>query len=294
MQPPTQGAILPARPEAAVAPAAVPPLSAREFALIRELVQRHAGISLSDQKRELVQARLGKILQEEGLASFQDYYRRVIHDRSGAELIRLLDAISTNQTAFWREPAHFEFLLRELLPAWRREGRTKEGLRFWSAGCSTGEEPYTLAMVLWEALPEAEARKCTVLAADLNTQVLATAQRGIYALSRLTPLPPEWRRRYFLKGVGRWEGYVQVKPRLREMVRFFRHNLTDPLPFTGGVDVIFCRNVMIYFDKETQAEVIRKFYEGLTPGGYLFIGHSESLCNLSHRFAYIRPTIYRK
>ncbi len=274
--------------------ATVPPLSTREFDLIRELVQRRAGIHLSDQKRELVQARLGKLLREAGLASFQDYYRRVIHDRSGAELTRLLDAISTNQTAFWREPAHFEFLLRELLPAWRREGRTREGLRLWSAGCSSGEEPYTLAMVLWEALPEAEARRCTVLASDLNTQVLAAAKRGIYAASRLTPLPPEWRRRHFLKGVGRWEGYVQVKPRLRELVHFFRHNLTEPPSFTGTVQVIFCRNVMIYFERETQAEVIRTFYECLTPGGYLFIGHSESLCNLSHRFAYIRPTIYRK
>lgn len=292
MQPQIQGSSLPVRPEV-VAPAS-PPLSPREFALIRELVQRHAGIYLGDQKRELVQARLGKLLRDLGLASFEAYYRRVVQDQSGAELARLLDAISTNQTAFWREPAHFEFLLRELLPAWRREGRSAGGLRLWSAGCSSGEEPYTLAMVLWEALPEAEARRCTVLASDLNTQVLAAAQRGIYALSRLTPLPPEWRRRHFLKGVGRWEGYVQVKPRLKETVHFFRHNLRDPLPFTGGMDVIFCRNVMIYFDKETQAEVVQKFYDGLASGGYLFIGHSESLCNLNHRFVYIRPTVYRK
>ncbi|MCL6620823.1 MAG: protein-glutamate O-methyltransferase CheR [Syntrophobacterales bacterium] len=293
MEPQSQGSSLLGRSEA-VAPGAVPPLSGREFDLIRELVKRHAGISLGEQKRELVQARLGKLLRERGLASFRDYYRLVTADGSGAELTRLLDAISTNQTAFWREPAHFEFLLRELLPAWHREGRSRRGLRFWSAGCSTGEEPYTLAMVLWEALPEAEARQSTILASDLNTQVLASARRGIYPGERLTPLPPEWRRRYFLRGVGRWEGYVQVKPQLKEMVHFFRHNLTGPLPFTDGVEVIFCRNVMIYFEKETQAEVIGKFYQGLTPGGYLFIGHSESLCNLSHRFAYIRPTIYRK
>ncbi len=274
--------------------AAIPELSPREFARFRQLVHRHAGISLSEQKRELVQGRLAKILRERGLASFQEYYELVAGDASGVELAGLLDAVSTNQTAFWREPAHFQFLLDELFPAWRRERRGNLAWRLWSAGCSTGEEPYTLAMVLQESLPETEVQGCAILASDLNTQVLATAQAGVYPAERLSPLPLPWRRRYFLQGTGRWQGHFRVKPALRQRVKFFRFNLMDRFPFQEELDVIFCRNVMIYFDKQTQAELVSKFLGSLKPGGYLLIGHSESLCNLKHRFTYIRPAIYRK
>ncbi len=272
----------------------LPELSPREFARFRQLVYRHAGIALTEQKRELVQGRLAKLLRERGLTSFQEYYELITGDGSGTELAGLLDAISTNQTAFWREPAHFQFLLEELLPSWRRERRGGLAWRFWSAGCSTGEEPYSLAMVLGETLAADQLKHCRILASDLNTRVLETARRGIYPAPRLAPLPSGWRRRYFLQGTGRWSGFLRVKPALQQLVSFFRHNLMDRPPFQGELDLILCRNVMIYFDKATQAELVDKFFRCLSPGGYLFIGHSESLCNLTHRFTYIRPAIYRK
>ncbi len=274
--------------------AETPELPPGVFRKFQRLVHQQAGIFLAEQKRELVRGRLGQIIRKRGLASFSEYYRLVVSDPSGSELIGLLDAISTNQTSFWREPGHFRFLLDELLPAWGKDRRNGLAWRLWSAGCSTGEEPYTLAMVLRERLPESEVRRGAILATDLNTQVLAQAQRGIYAADRLAPLPPEWRRRYFLRGTGRWQGYVRVKPSLRQLVSFQRLNLMDRLPFEAELDIIFCRNVMIYFDKATQAELINRFYECLKPGGFLFIGHSESLCNLRHRFTYFQPTIYRK
>lgn len=275
-------------------PGAPPRLSPAEFAQFRRLVHRHAGIFLSEQKRELVQGRLLRLVRERNLASFQDYYDLVVADQSGRELLRLLDAVSTNQTAFWREPGHFRFLLEELLPAWRRAGRRGLAWRLWSAGCATGEEAYSLAMVLWESLGEGGAKNWLVWASDLSTRVLAVAAQGVYPAERLSPLPPGWGRRFFLKGTGRFAGFVRVKPALRQRVRFFRSNLMEEFPFREELDLILCRNVMIYFAKDTQAELVEKFHRVLAPGGYLFIGHSESLCNLKHRFTYVRPTIYRK
>jgi len=271
-----------------------PGLSDREFSDLCRLIHRHAGIYLPPQKKELVQARLGKLLRVRGLISFQEYYRQVLEDKSGGELTQLLDAISTNQTAFWREPAHFLLLSQEILPLWQQQKRAGLSWRFWSAGCSSGEEPYTLAMVLLEALPAQELKGVKIYASDLNTQVLAQAQRGIYPEARAAPLPAEWRRRYFQKGIGRWEGYVRVKPEVQALVHFFHLNLMDALDFHDEFDLIFCRNVMIYFDRQTQATVVEKFYRSLRPGGCLFLGHSESLCNLRHRFTYVKPTVYRK
>jgi len=163
-----------------------------------------------------------------------------------------------------------------------------------SAGCSSGEEPYTLAIMVMTAFPGEDLSQVKIYASDLNTQVLTQAERGIYPLSRVEPLPPEWRRHFFQKGVRDRQGFVRVRPEVRQLVNFFRFNLMDPLPFREEMDIVFCRNVMIYFEREIQVKLVNKFYECLRPGGYLFIGHSESLCNHRHQFSYVKPTIYRK
>lgn len=270
-----------------------PALSDAEFFRFCQLVHRHAGIHLTVQKKELVRARLMKILRARSMESFQEYYERVLADKSGAELACLLDALSTNLTAFAREPGHFQYLAQEILPDWH-QGREPLRKNLWSAGCSSGEEAYTLAMIMLDTFPGEDLSGVKVYASDLNTQVLSQAEQGIYVLSRVDPLPSEWRRRFFQKGVQNREGFVRVKPEVRHLVNFFRFNLMDPFPFREEMDIIFCRNVMIYFERETQAKLVEKFYSALKPGGYLFIGHSESLCNHQHRFIYVKPTIYRK
>ncbi len=271
-----------------------PTLSDAEFFQFCRLVHRHAGIHLTVQKKELVRARLMKVMRIRSLGSFQEYYERVLADKSGAELACLLDALSTNQTAFWREPGHFQYLAQEILPTWRQGNREPLRKNLWSAGCSSGEEAYTLAMILLDAFPGGDLSRLKIYASDLNTQVLTQAERGIYPLSRVEPLPPEWRRRFFQKGMQEREGFVRIKPEVRRLVNFFRFNLMEPFPFREGMDIIFCRNVMIYFERDTQANLVDKFFHCLKPGGYLFIGHSESLCNRRHQFSYVKPTIYRK
>jgi len=272
----------------------MPDITDAEFNQLSQLVYQHAGIHLPPQKKELVRSRLTKFLRNRKLTSFHDYYQQVLQDSTGLELINLLDAISTNMTAFWREPKHFEFLGQELLPVLKQKCKRAPQWRFWSAGCSSGEEPYTMAMVLLNTVPNKDLSGVKIYASDINTQVLNQAQRAIYPMSRVEPLFPEWRRRFFQKGVNQFEGYVRVKPEVKQLVEFFRLNLMDSFPFKEDFDVIFCRNVMIYFEKSTQTELVKKFYQCLKPGGYLFIGHSESLCNISHQFAYVKPTIYRK
>jgi len=272
----------------------MPDLTDAEFNQLSQLVYQHAGINLPIQKKELVRSRLTKILRTRGLRSFQDYYHQVLQDNSGLELTNLLDAISTNQTAFWREPKHFEFLGQELIPALQKKGTGPPRWRIWSAGCSSGEEPYTLAMVILSSSTHKDLSGVKIVATDINTQVLNQAQRGVYPMSRVEPLTMEWRRRFFQKGVSQWEGYVRVKPEVKQLVDFSQLNLMAPFPFKEEFDIIFCRNVMIYFEKATQTEVVNKFHRCLKPGGHLFIGHSESLCNINHHFSYVKPTIYRK
>lgn len=269
-----------------------PELSDAEFFRFCRLVHQHAGIHLTAHKKEMVRARLTKIIRGRALRSFQEYYELVLADKSGAELAGLLDALSTNLTSFWREPGHFQYLAQEILPAWA-QSRGPLQKTLWSAGCSTGEEAYTLAMLLLDTFPGVDLSGVKVYASDLNTQVLAQAELGIYPLARMEALPHEWRR-FFQKGIRERTGYVQVKREVRSLVNFFRFNLMDFFPFREEVDVIFCRNVMIYFEKNTQIRLVEKFHYALKPGGFLFIGHSESLCNHQHRFKYVKPAIYRK
>ena len=271
-----------------------PEISDAEFFRFSQLFYRHAGIRLTAQKKELVRARLMKVLRLRGVKDFGDYYQQVLADKSGAELTCLLEALSPNQSGFWREPRHFQYLVEEIFPTWHQQHRGARGLNLWSVGCSSGEEPYTLAMVLCEAFPGKDFSRVKIHGSDLDTQNLAQAERGVYPLDRVELLPPRWLRRYFTPGIGEWEGFVRVRPELRRLVYFFRLNLMDPFPFREELDIIFCRNVMIYFERETQAKLVEKFFHCLKPGGYLFIGPSESLGNHQHRFSEVKPTIYRK
>jgi len=271
-------------------------LSDLDFRRFSVLVYEKCGINLHKGKKELVRARLGKRLREAGFKDFRTYYRFVTQEDRGDELVKMLDAISTNLTSFFREEKHFDFLKRVVFPTYSVGENTAglQKLQFWSAGCSSGEEPYSLAMLLLEYLGENPRLDMKVLATDISTKVLAQAERGVYPAARLEKIPATVVRKYFHRGYGRQEGYLRVKPSLREMVQFKRLNLMEPLPFKEAFDVILCRNVMIYFDKTTQEDLVSKLYDGLLDGGYLFIGHSETLTRISHRFRYIRPSVYQK
>jgi chemotaxis protein methyltransferase CheR len=271
-------------------------LSTTLFRKFAKLVYEKAGISLSDAKHELVRSRLLKRLRALGMTTFEKYFHYLSEqDTSGDELVHMLDSISTNKTDFFREIQHFDFLTSNALPSIVDQARKSNSrrIRIWSAGCSSGEEPYTLAMVVREALDSAWDIK--ILATDLSTRVLQTAYEGEYDEGHMNGVPPKYRMSCFEKEKDGDEKIYRVKPELRKMITFRRLNLMDPsYPFSGKFDVIFCRNVMIYFDKPTQEELVNKFHRYLAAGGYLFIGHSESLTSLKTPFQFVRPTIYRR
>jgi chemotaxis protein methyltransferase CheR len=249
-------------------------ISTEEYQRFRRLIYDKSGIALGDQKQTLVASRLSKRLRELGLKTFSDYYEQVVSDSSREEFTRMLDLISTNKTDFFREPKHFEFLREEILPQLNHEKR----IRIWSSACSTGEEPYTIAMTLYDGVSHPAQWDCKILASDLSTRALAKAAAGLYDAERVRDVPSETVKRHFLRGRGTSEGLLKVKPHLSTMIQFRRLNLMDErFPIKSPLDVIFCRNVMIYFDRPTQEQLINKFYCYLKPGGYLFIGHSESL-----------------
>jgi chemotaxis protein methyltransferase CheR len=261
-----------------------------EFERFRTLIYKESGISLNDGKRTLLVSRLSKRLRELGLDSFQSYYDRVTEEVDGNEFTWMLDLISTNKTDFFREPKHFEFLRERVLP----DLQAVKQIRIWSSACSSGEEPYTIAMTLYDGVQTPGQWEFKILASDLSTRVLAKAASGVYDDERVRDLPEATVRRHFLKSRG-GTGKVKVKPHLSDMIRFRRLNLMDErFPIKTPLDVIFCRNVMIYFDRPTQEQLVAKFYRYLKPGGHLFIGHSESLQWLKQSFKAIAPTIYQK
>jgi chemotaxis protein methyltransferase CheR len=259
-------------------------LTAAHFAAVSRIAYEIAGIQLREGKEGLVRSRLAKRLRALGLASYDDYLARVAAD--AGELSQMVDALTTNKTNFFREPAHFDFLRDRLLPA-----LGPRPVRVWSAGCSTGEEPYTLAMVLRDALPEAALRETRVLATDISPRVLAHARAGRYAEAVAEEVPAELRRRHFTRAPG---GAWDAGPGLRALIAFARLNLMGAWPMRGPFDAIFCRNVMIYFDKPTQQTLVARFLELLAPGGYLFVGHSESLSGIAHGYTYVQPAVYRR
>lgn len=266
-----------------------------EFEKISRLVHEQCGINLHDGKKELVKARLGKRLREGNFRSFKEYYQHVTSDAGTDELISMIDSLSTNLTYFFREESHFHALSR-IVAAFVQEARAGQRpakLRLWSAGCSTGEEPYSLAMTMRESCGDAPV-EIQIVATDISTRVLATAVKGIFTKEKLKNVPPATIRRYFQIGSGASEGLYRIKPEIRGMVQFSRFNLMAVPPSTFVFDIIFCRNVLIYFDKETQGALIKRFYQCLNRGGYFFAGHSESLTGLDHDFKYLEPSIYRK
>lgn len=262
-----------------------------EFERFRSLVYRESGISLSESKRALIVSRLSKRVMTLGLKTFQDYYDHVMEGEDRDELVRMLDLISTNKTDFFREPRHFAFLRDRVLPTLQ----TLKRIRIWSSACSTGEEPYTIAMTLYNGVASPAEWDWKILASDLSTRVLAKAASGVYNIDQIRDLPPDAIRRHFLKRRGVDVGEIRVKPHLSERIVFRRINLMDErYPIRSPLDVIFCRNVMIYFDRPTQERLVNKFYRYLKSGGYLFIGHSETLQWVNHSFRYVMPTIYQK
>lgn len=269
----------------------------REFDKFRELIFQKSGISLHDGKRELVRTRLGSRLRELGISSYGEYYKLVAGDPTGNELILMLDSISTNLTSFFREKGHFEFIRDHVMPEMikRHQGSGSKELRIWSAGCSSGEEPYTLAFTLSHVLKDMRGWNLKILATDISTQMLQRAASGKYVPEKIKTVPSDMLKRYMDRhGEGGNEIYV-VKPEIRKLIHFKRFNLMTPqFPFKKKFDFIMCRNVMIYFDKSTQETLVNKYYETLAPGGYLLIGHSESLTGVSHKYKYIKPTIYKK
>lgn len=263
-------------------------LSQREFDRITNLAWRTCGIDLKKGKRELVQARLGKKIRDGKFDSFRQYYEHVVADTTGAELIALLDALTTNFTSFLREASHFDLLRKTIVP------HISGQIRIWSAACSTGEEPYTIALSLLEELGMQAAGRIHVLASDISARALAAAERGAYEAERFRDFPRDWLSRYLLRGSDGWEGWYRIKPSIRRLIEFRRLNLIESFRPAQPFQVIFCRNAMIYFDKETQCLLVNRFASCLEPGGYLLIGHSESLTGLKHPYEYVKPAVYRR
>jgi len=270
-----------------------------DYEFIRTLVYQHSRINLGPNKRELVAARLGKRIRATPHASIESYCSSLrAGEASADEVAQLVDAISTNHTYFFRENAHFEYLRSCVLPdlaACRRFERWP-ALRLWSAACSTGEEPYTMAITVAETLPPmAPNWPWRIDATDISHRVLEHARNGIYSDDAVNRMPAELIRRYFLQGFGPQAGRRRVKPSLQERVEFTHLNLIDgAFPFVEQFQVIFCRNVMIYFDRPTQECLVERLTAQLVPGGYLFVGHSESLTGIHHALQTVAPAVYRR
>jgi len=272
------------------------PVSDREFALFQKLIYREAGIHLVPAKKALLEARLTRRLRELGLTTFEAYYRHILEVDHGDELAVLLDRISTNETHFFREPKQFEFLENEVFPAWKERHRSAGGtqhIRVWSAACSSGEEPYSLAMILLDHFPQSSGWKFEILATDISTRVLGTGSAAVWPITKASEIPRPYLKKYMLKGTGEQSGHMKAGAELRAVVRFERLNLNDDeYPVQGNLDLIFCRNVLIYFDNRSRARVIQRLVDRLAPNGFLFVGHAESLTGVSDRVRYVVPTIY--
>lgn len=262
-----------------------------DFDRLRQLSRDYSGIQVSDDKFDMFYSRLVKRLRALGLSSFRSYadYLCAHPDREFTEFI---NSVTTNLTAFFRENHHFAFLAKQAIPQICKPSVGRKTLSVWSAGCSTGEEPYSLAMTLQEHLP-ADWR-FQILATDLDTQVLRTAAAGIYPLDAAASVGERRLKQWFQKGVGRQDRRVRIKAALRETIEFRQLNLMREWPELSGFDLIFCRNVLIYFDRTTKETLAKRYWQALRPGGYLFIGHSESLHQLDTGFEALGQTVYRK
>ena len=264
-----------------------PELSPAEFARVRRIAYERAGLAIPAGKEGLVRSRVSKRLRERRLTSFSAYLDAVETEGTGEEMVRLIDLLTTNKTDFFREPAHFDFLLSQVVPSAVVAGTP---LRIWSAGCSSGEEPYTLSMLLHEVLPPRFDFR--ILGTDICTTVVAAARQGSYTEQQLADVSQPRRQRFFTPAGP--DGRATVTAELRAPISFAHLNLMASWPMAGPFDVILCRNVMIYFDKPTVTRLVSRFHALLAPGGHLFIGHSESLTAIQHGYRYVQPAVYVK
>ena len=263
-----------------------------DFDALRKLVKDITGINLTEQKRELVYGRLARRLRVLQLRTFAEY-RDLLSEDGGEEIRELCNAITTNLTSFFRENHHFEYLRDHVLAPLQANRSAPRRVRIWSSACSTGEEPYSLAMTVLESFPDLRGWDVKILATDLDSDVLAKAQRGIYAAERVRAIGPQRLSRFFAERRGR-EATYEVRPELTSLITFKQLNLMHPLPMKGPLDAIFCRNVVIYFDKDTQRELFSRIAQLQRPGNLLFLGHSESLFKVSESYTPIGKTVYRR
>jgi len=265
-------------------------LTHREFALISELAHAEFGIELGPGKEQLVAARIGKLMRHLCFSNFRDFYKHLQADHTGQYRIQLIDSLTTNHTSFFREQAHFDFLVNPICSQWA----SSRPMRIWSAACSSGEEPYTIALIASEHFRARREALPHILASDISTRALETARNGAYPAQRLQHAMVPWLRKHLLRGEGHWDGWYRMRPEIIDMVDFQRINLVQSWPDIGRFDVIFCRNVMIYFSHQTQTQLVNRLAECLQPGGYLFVGHSETLTGIQHGLQHVQPAIYRK
>jgi len=273
-------------------------LTEKEYDQLAQLIYQKTGINLGDQKRELIKARLMKRLRALGLKSFHQYFEYVVNEKKGIELVEMIDAISTNVTSFFREKQHFDFLTSVALPDLlnrKKRGRDRR-LRAWCSACSTGEEPYTIMLTLLSALGSLDGWDFKLLATDISTKVLNIAQNGVYNLPRVQGIPALMLEKYFDQHSEGKEKYYAIKPEVKQQIVFRRLNLMmESFPFQGKFDFIFCRNVMIYFDRPTQHALVERMCRYLHDDGYLFIGHSESLAGFNRvNLKTLAPATFQK
>ena len=264
-------------------------LSSQQFDKISRLVYQVSGIDLHEGKEELVKARLIKRLRYLKIFGFDRYLKYLANDKNGNEVQAMVDVLTTNKTNFFRESEHLEYLRNEIIP-----GLGNDQIRLWSAGCSSGEEPYSIAITLCEAIPDIGKRDIKILATDISDRMMERARQGLYNEETLKGLPPQLKRKYFQKADSGISQRYRVVTQLQSMVCFAKLNLMEEWPMRGMFDVIFCRNVMIYFDKQTQEKLVKRFWSLLRAGGYLMVGHSESLTFMAHDYRYIKPAVYQK
>ena len=268
------------------------PLSDREFRAFRDLVYRESGIHLPDHKRELLTARLSRRIRTLGMLRFGQYLALV--EREAPERLEMLDRLVTNETRFFREPSQFEFLENDVLPRWRDEASKQarsRRVRVWSAGCSTGQEPYSIAMTL---LAQLEGWDIEVLATDLSGRALRQAAAGVWPDEKAAEIPEKYLKAYMLRGVRTQSGRISATNELRAVIRFQRLNLHEELPELGAFDLVFCRNVLIYFDVASRTKAVARILTRLAPAGYLFLGHSESLLSSGLRLRPMAPSVYSR
>lgn len=279
----------------AVKPIVTGRMTEKDFARFSEFIYAEVGIKLPPTKKTMVEARLQRRIRLLGLQNHTEYVSYLFSPRGmREELIHLIDVVTTNTTEFFREPKHFEMLMETVLPEWRQKVKAGQPVNIWSAGCSTGMEPYTLAIVLNEFAAQTPGFTFRIMATDISTQALRTAVNGIYDEDRIATVPNTLKTKYFMRSKDRIRRQVRVVPELRRMVSFKRLNFMEDFRLPMPMQIIFCRNVVIYFDKPTQLKLFTKLCNNLVPGGYLFIGHSESLAGMDLPLIQAAPTVYRR